>query len=132
MSLVKAYSRAQFTTTGAFFVGVRSRLVAAAERAQEIAFQEAKNLVPVDTGALQASIQKDQVTDDGEIVTATVSATMPYAGYVEFGTGKRGAESAGADLRHTYKMDWPGMVAQPYLRPALDTARAQVLLEFTR
>lgn len=130
--LVKAYSRAQFLPKGDFFVGVRSRIQAAAERAQEVAYEEAKALVPVDTGELRESIQKDEVKDDGEFITATISAAAPYAGYVEFGTGLRGVASPGADRRHVYSLSWPGMPSQAFLRPALDSARAQVLKEFNR
>jgi hypothetical protein len=48
---------------------------------------------------------------------------------VEFGTGRRGASSAGAGP-YSYDPNWPGMVAQPYMRPALDTARPQILAAF--
>jgi len=51
---------------------------------------------------------------------------MFYAGYVEFGTGRRGAASPGAGP-FPYRQSWPGMAAQPYCRPALDIGRSQVL-----
>jgi len=132
MSLIKAYARAQFRPPGDFLIGFRSKLIAATERAQQIALQEAKAIVPVDTGLLRDSIEKGPVVDDGQMVTGTVFATAPYAGYVEFGTGRRGAESPGSDLRHSYTLTWPGQVAKPYLRPALDNARQRVREEFSR
>jgi HK97 gp10 family phage protein len=132
MSLIQAYARAQFRPPGEFLIGFRSKLAAIATRAQDIAYEEARALVPVDTGELRDSIQKDPIVDDGELVIATVSATANHSAYIEFGTGKRGAESPGADLRHRYTLSWPGMVAQPYLRPALDSARGKVLEEFQR
>lgn len=59
----------------------------------------AKTLVPVDTGALKASIQTEQTGD----MSAAVTAGMEYAPYVEYGT------SHGP--------------AQPYMTPAADAVR---------
>jgi len=56
---------------------------------------DAKTLCPVDTGALRGSI-KTQV----EGMSAKVTASMEYAGYVEFGTYK--------------------MAPRAYMRPAAD------------
>lgn len=132
MKLIQAYARAQFRPPGEFLVGFRSKLKTAALRAQEVAYEEARTLVPVRSGELRDSIQKDPPTDDGDRITATISATAPHAAFLEFGTGRRGAASPGADLRHVYTLSWPGMGAQPYLRPALDSARSQILAEFGR
>ena len=61
--------------------------------------EEARQGAPVDTGALVASLEA--VLDSGFGAPAvSVQATVPYAGFVEFGTYKD--------------------AAQPYLRPALD------------
>lgn len=57
--------------------------------------EEMKSLVPVDTGALQASIDYNVSGDD-----LTFEATESYAGDVEYGTVK--------------------MAAQPYFNPAID------------
>ena len=69
--------------------------------------QRAQALVPVRTGALRASIQIETpaATPLGEtgMRTINVSAGMPYAPFVEFGT------------RH--------MAARPYLRPAAEGER---------
>ena len=132
MSLIQAYARAQFLPPGDFLIGFRSRLVPVVERAQEVGYQEARAIVPVRTGRLQASITKGPITDDGKPCSGTIYSTAEYAGYVEFGTGRRGAESPGADRRHRYSSTWPGMAAQPFLRPALDSARQQVREEFSR
>jgi HK97 gp10 family phage protein len=59
----------------------------------------AKSICPYDTGALQESI-----LSESEGLKATISPSMDYAGYVEFGT---------------YKMS-----AQPYMRPAADMHEA--------
>ncbi len=57
--------------------------------------EEMKSTVPVDTGALQASIDYSITGDD-----LTFEATEDYAGDVEYGTSK--------------------MAAQPYFFPAID------------
>lgn len=87
--------------------------------------EEAKSICPVDTGALQASIQAQEPLEDGNQVTAEIVATADYAAYVEYGTGERGAASAGAG-EGPYSPHWPGMAAQPYMRPPLDTRRGDV------
>lgn len=79
---------------------------------------------PVRTGALRDSITLDTQSDDGT-ATATVSPQVDYAPYVEFGTGKRGAESAEAGPG-PYRPDWPGMTPHPYMRPAQDELSPQI------
>lgn len=112
-------------------VSIKSKLVAAAERSQSIVKQEAEALVPVDTGELALSITALPIEDDGERITAEVVATAPHAGYLEYGTGVRGASSPGAGP-FNYDANWPGMAASPYMRPALDSARKRVKEEFSR
>jgi HK97 gp10 family phage protein len=92
---------------------------------------EAQNIVPVDTGDLRNSITVQTVSLEGSTVKGTVAANQPYAAYVEFGTGARGAASAGAG-QGPYTESWPGMPAQPYMRPALDTARPAILDAFEK
>ena len=71
--------------------------------------EEMKSLVPVDTGALQASIDYNVTGDD-----LTFEATEDYAGDVEYGTTK--------------------MAAQPYFFPAIDRnlGSSQLTDEFGR
>jgi len=76
----------------------------------------AKTYCPVDTGALRDSIDMT-LSDDKR--SAVIAPGVPYDAYVEFGTGIRGAASPGAGP-FNYDANWPGMVAQPYMRPALD------------
>lgn len=104
---------------------IKPGIVAGVAAAQSVIVQEAQAICPVRTGALRDSITAEDPVDDGSAVTGQVSANMSYAGYVEFGTGIRGAASPGAGP-YPYSSTWPGMVAQPYLRPALDTARQSV------
>lgn len=90
----------------------------------ELVVDEAKAICPVDTGALQASIHAT-VADGDKTVVGTIAADVPYAAFVEYGTGRRGASSPGAGP-YPYTLSWPGMVAQPFLRPALDTSREAI------
>lgn len=59
---------------------------------------DAKNVVPVDTGALKGSITTGG-SSSANSVTATVGSSLEYAPYVELGTSKNRA--------------------QPYLQPSL-------------
>jgi HK97 gp10 family phage protein len=85
--------------------------------------ESAKALCPVDTGALRESITTE--VEVGKTVVGRVGPHMPYAGYVEFGTGIRGAASPGAG-EGPYSESWPGQPAQPFLRPSLDQNRKAV------
>ncbi len=100
-------------------------VVASVDAASQLIVEEAKAICPVDTGALRDSISAS-TKQTGKTVVGTITAAMFYAAYVEYGTGRRGAESAGAGP-YPYKMSWPGQVAKPYMRPALDTTRETVL-----
>jgi HK97 gp10 family phage protein len=62
----------------------------------------AKALCPVDTGLLQSSIEMFVGHSEMGRLEVQVGSSVRYAGFVEFGTSK--------------------MAAQPYLRPALDSA----------
>lgn len=126
-------SAASTFTPGA---SVRDKVLAALSRGVEagarIVAEEARNLAPVDTGALRASIearpaeQDQDVGGSGDARTAIVVATVPYASYVEYGTGQKGESSAGAGPG-PYDPNWPGMVAQPFMRSALDGRREDVI-----
>ena len=83
----------------------------------------AQALVPVDTGDLKASGHVT-VAETNKSIAAAVSFDMPYASFVEFGTGIRGAASAGAG-EGPYSTSWVGMPAQPYLRPAFEMHRGE-------
>lgn len=106
-------------------------VIAAIEQADQVVLQEALLIVAVDTGELKASGHVLEPKQTGKTVTGGVAFDANHAAYVEFGTGIRGAASAGAAVETagfhiTYSSTWPGMRAQPYLRPALDTARQQI------
>lgn len=76
---------------------VEARL-AVAHVGEEVA-AKAKELAPVDTGALRDSIASHMASDAGA-AKAEILADVPYAAFVEFGTAN--------------------MAAEPYLRPALE------------
>lgn len=92
------------------------------EQSAEIVLEEAEALVPVDTGELRESGHVEMISD----TIAAVVFDSPHAAFVEYGTGIRGEASPGAG-EGPYDPNWPGMVAQPYLRPALDTARPAIV-----
>ena len=73
------------------------------ERDIDALVEQARERVPVDTGALRRSLA---VRADG--MSARVTAGTPYAAYVELGTG--GAR---------------GQMPQPYMRPAFEAGAAQ-------
>lgn len=124
--------RANATFKAGSFAALEARLVpmlvAGAQNAAAAVQAESQAIVPVDTGALKGSASTSTEWT-GRKVSAYVTYSAFYAAYVEFGTGRRGAESAGAGP-YAYKQSWPGMAAQPYLRPALDNCRQQILDAF--
>jgi hypothetical protein len=88
---------------------------------------EVYRLTPVDTGALRAS---GQVTVAGDVIT--YRNPQPYTPFVEHGTGIRGEaswqdifrSSSFADYlpetpKPAFSPTWPGMVGQPFARPAI-------------
>jgi HK97 gp10 family phage protein len=82
----------------------------------------AKEYCPVDTGALRDSIAQE-THDETNGVGGSVSVGMFYATYVEFGTGRKGDPAA----PYAHVESWPGMHAQPYMRPAFDENKAAVV-----
>lgn len=85
----------------------------------------AKEYCPVDTGRLRDSISST-VEQLGKTIRGSVGPNTDYAAYVEFGTGRRGQASPGAGAG-PYRSDWPGMAAQPYMRPALDESVGPIM-----
>src|SRR3954468_20782592 len=103
-------------------------VLAATEDAGKVVLAEAQAIVPVDTGELRAS-GRVEVRETASSAIASVIFDAEHAGYVEYGTGIRGAASAGAGP-YPYSQTWMGMPAQAYLRPALDTSRQEMLGEY--
>ncbi len=88
-----------------------------------LVLHRAQELVPVRTGELRDSGRVDVVVD-GKKAVGRVVFDAGHAGYVEYGTGLRGSSSSGAGP-YAYSSTWPGMPAQPYLRPASDEMKAE-------
>ena len=124
--------------TSTFRAGDLSRLMAAIAPRVEAAVTNGANAVleisrqycPVDTGELVSS-GGVEVEMKGLQIVGAVSYTSGHAAYVEMGTGRRGAESGHGAPGITYNPNWPGMAGSPFLRPALDSGRPDILASFT-
>ncbi len=127
------------------FAALEARLVpklmkGAAAGAQAV-YDESQIRVPVAGGTLKTS-GSTSVEWKGTKVTGYVMYSAGHAAFVEFGTGIVGRGTYPFDLPtsgvpitgewvYDYKQqDWRGMVAQPYLRPALDICKQQILDAF--
>lgn len=103
---------------------------------------DAKDLAPEDKGQLRNLIISEIVMSKNE-VTGIISSTAGHNIYVEFGTGQRGMESdieSKSEMDISYKEDWSGMAAQPYMYPAMkqneeyikDTIKAAISMEIKK
>lgn len=92
----------------------------------------AKEKAPKDTGELRRSIAS-RVEFDGDEIRGIVFTPLEYAPYIEYGTGLFAEEKGRSDVPWHYQDDegnWhttSGMKPQPYLRPALNENREEVL-----
>ena len=92
----------------------------------------AKENAPKGNGELRRSITS-KIEQDGDDLVGVVYTPLEYAPYVEFGTGLFAEEGGRKDVPWHYQDDegnWhstSGMKPQPFLRPALNENREQVL-----
>ena len=90
--------------------------------------RSAKQKAPKDTGELRRSITSKVENFEGIIYTP-----LEYAPYVEYGTGIYAEEGGRQDVPWRYQDDkgeWhttSGQHPQPYMRPALDENREQII-----
>lgn len=90
--------------------------------------RSAKQTAPKGNGELRRSI-KSEVKDG----VGVVFTTLEYAPYVEYGTGLFAEERGRQDTPWSYKDDegvWhstSGMKPQPFMRPALNENREQII-----
>lgn len=97
-------------------------------RACAVVERSAKQKAPKDTGALRRSI-----TSEIDGTTGTVFTPLEYAPYVEYGTGLFAEEGGRRDVPWNYQDDrgeWhstSGQRPQPFMRPALDENREEIL-----
>lgn len=109
---------------------------------------DAKDMCVTDTGRLKNSIHtklggvadsynyKDNNDNEfsgnlsnlGEVHTVSVGTNVEYAAYVECGTGKQGEASPSPPKYPdaSYREDWEGQEAQPFLWPALQQNKENV------
>lgn len=123
MSFIRATATSTFRSgTGQFIAGkITPAVIAGVTAFTQLVYEESQILVRVDKGDLKASGKVVIEVKDKQVI-GHVIYDSEHAGYNEFGTGQRGAASAGAGP-YNYSATWPGMAASPFLRPALDTAR---------
>lgn len=92
----------------------------------------AKEKAPKGTGELRRSITSKIDTDNDEI-EGVVFTALEYAPYIEYGTGLFAENGGRQDVPWHYqddKGDWhstSGMKPRPYMRPALDENRQEIL-----
>ena len=120
------------------------RIVAAVEESQAAVTDEAQMIAPMRSGDLVSKIGPGPVELIGSVVRGTVESTSDHAAFVEFGTGLKGEGTypyplptegvpiTGSWVYDYKKQQWVGMESQPYLRPALDTARPAILDAFAK
>lgn len=103
---------------------------------------DAKDLTPVDTGQLRNSINTS-VEEKDNMIIGKVFTNVEQAAYVEFGTGQRGKASnieSKKEMDISYREDWAGMAAQPYMYPAIkqnqeyikDTIKGAIQMEIKK
>lgn len=106
-------------------------LEAALGKACALVERSAKQLAPKDTGALRRSITSKVEGDKGIVYTP-----LEYAPYVEYGTGLFAENGGRKDVPWFFEDDkgeWhktSGQKPQPFMRPALNENREQILRIF--
>lgn len=85
----------------------------------------AKLLCQVDTGELRDSIGA-RIEAQANSATGTVYTNKEHGPYIEFGTGQRGDQSV------AHRHDWAGMEPQPFMYPALEQTRNNIVANYKR
>lgn len=94
--------------------------------------KSAKKNAPKGTGELRRSITS-KIEVEGDDLVGVVYTPLEYAPYVEYGTGLFAEEGGRTDVPWRYqdeKGEWhttSGQAPQPYMRPALNENREQIL-----
>lgn len=105
---------------------------AALKKACALVERSAKQKAPKGTGELRRSITS-KVEANGDDMQGVVFTPLLYAPYVEFGTGLFAENGGRQDVPWNYQDDegnWhstSGMKPQPYMRPALEENREEIL-----
>lgn len=104
------------------------KIGAGLEKACALVERDAKQNAPKDTGELRRSI-----TSKIEGLEGVVYTPLEYAPYIEYGTGLFAENGGRKDVPWNYKDDkgeWhstSGRKPQPFLRPALDENRSEIV-----
>lgn len=107
-------------------------LLLALNKACALVEAEAKKKAPKDSGELRRSITSE-VYEKGETLEGAVYTPLEYAPYIEYGTGLFAEKEGRKDVPWHYKDDkgeWhstSGQKPQPFLRPALDENREEIV-----
>ena len=113
-------------------IGDEKKVTAAMGKVCALVERAAKEKAPKDTGELRRSITSKVDSGVGE-VTGVVFTPLEYAPYIEYGTGLFAEEGGRKDVPWNYQDDegnWhstSGMKPRPYMRPALNENRQQVI-----
>lgn len=105
-----------------------SKVTGALQKSCALVERSAKQKAPKGTGELRRSI-----TSEVEETKGVVFTPLEYAPYVEYGTGLFAEKGGRMDVPWNYKDDegeWhstSGMKPQPFLRPALQENREEIL-----
>lgn len=105
---------------------------AALKKACALVERSAKEKAPKGTGELRRSITS-KVEGSGTDIQGVIYTPLFYAPYVEFGTGLFAESGGRQDVPWNYQDDegnWhstSGMKPQPYMRPALNENREEIL-----
>lgn len=108
------------------------KLEAVLTKAVFLVERSAKQKAPKGNGELRRSITS-KVDTDGDNIEGVVYTPLEYAPYVEYGTGLFAEEGGRLDVPWNYRDDegnWhstSGMKPQPYMRPALNEHREEIL-----
>ena len=117
------------------------KIIRAVTGGTEAVLQNSLQNVPVDSGEL-ASSAGQEIEHKGQKVVGSVSYTASHASFNEFGTGiigagtypyplpQEGVPYTGSWIYDYKRQNWRGMVATPYLRPALDQSHGAILDSF--
>lgn len=123
-------------------VAIIAKIFGKVKAAQAVVVDHARSIAPKETGELVESISAREPVDTYQEIIGEVVAEAGHASFVEFGTGLKGAGTypyplpkegvpiTGAWVYDYKKQNWVGMPARPFMRPALDVSRAEVLAEF--
>lgn len=107
------------------------KIEAGLKKACALLEREARKKAPKDTGALRRSITSEVEGTEGVVFTP-----LEYAPYVEYGTGLFTEKGGRQDVPWSYQDDegnWHstrGQHPQPFMRPALDENREEILKLF--